>query len=46
MAQPQTNPRQKDIARLLRQQQNLKGDRFKSMRPNKLQAAFMKKGGR
>jgi hypothetical protein len=46
MAQPQFNQRQKDIARLLRQQQNLKGDRLKSMKPFKLQAAYMKKGGR
>jgi hypothetical protein len=46
MAQPQFNQRQKDIAKLLRQQQALKGDRFRSMKSNKLQAAFMKKGGR
>jgi hypothetical protein len=46
MAQPQFNSRQKDIARLLRQQQAWKGDRLRGMKPNKLQAAFMKKGGR
>jgi hypothetical protein len=46
MTQPQFNQRQKDIARLLRQQQNIKGDRLKGMKPFKLQAAYMKKGGR
>ncbi len=46
MAQPQFNQRQKDIARLVREKRSLKGDQLKAMKPMKLQAAFMKKGGR